>query len=239
MQVQARRQLYETSTNSGIVRFLGPQNPAMMKKVIRSLIMEPDNLFHVTVNPPPSLPIGGGPTLCELYLFEQYKHCVKLFKFFLNTIISMCEDFMFVPERTKEGVIHFHCIIKLVKGRIYTDLKRMMWDIFNISELPDMQKKSAIKSMVHITPIKDESIIDYLFNKDKKDYETIYTHKGVNDTFLFECQALQEVPACAEGKKKLVIDEGTTDDEVNLSEESPSDPQPKQKKRTVIVKKKK
>lgn len=199
-------------SNGGIMRYLGPHNPAELKKVIRVLIMEPDNLFHVVVNPPPILPVMDG-ILGEHFLEEQYDWTIKQLQENTRLLFKMFTDLHIISERTKDGVIHIHCVAKLREGRLDTDIKRTFWQIFNISTLKERDKRNAMKSMVHYEEIRDEGIIAYLFDKDKKDYETIYNKKNAKGEFYYMPYSLFEVPQCAEVAKEPESDEGTDDDD--------------------------
>lgn len=176
---------------NGILRYLGPQNPELMKKVIRSLIMESHELFHITVNPPAMLPTFDTITLSELFLEEQYDFILRKLQENTRLLCQFFTEFMFVPERTREGVIHIHCIAQLRNGRLDTDIKRAFWNIFEINRLKsERDKKNAMKVMVHYEPVENDGIIQYLFNKDKKDYESIYNLKNAKGDKYYQCMTM-------------------------------------------------
>lgn len=174
--------------------------PIRVEKYSRLLIEDLDRLFHITVNPPPDLAITlpdddtDKTILTCRTLQSQWKYVTDLLSDRLNlcSLYTWFDDFVIVPERTKDGLIHFHCIARLNENRIDTDIPRLFWNYFQIEQSfkPSTSSglkrfKEVIKYMVNIEPINSAGIIDYLFHKDKKDYESLM-HIKVNDYYPFK-----------------------------------------------------
>lgn len=177
--------------------------PKLMEKYSRSAIIDLDNLFHITVNMPmahttdiPDDKSGFIP-LCMLDLPQQWHYVKSKLADNLVNIYDWFEgDFILIPEKTKEGIIHFHCIARLSKFKIALDIPRMFWRMFDIgitslnSSVAIKRFKDITKYMVHVEPIRDDGIINYLFHKDKKDYEDIIHIKRSNGSFQFQVMML-------------------------------------------------
>lgn len=182
--------VYKTSPSMQTAVSLVGSLPNRMLKYSKRLIDEPDDLFFITVNPPPSFLTseydieGNQIPLCLLNLVAQWKFCQELLCSVTPALWKWFEDLIIVPEKTLQGVIHFHCI-----GRVKTDdnmlcdLPRLFWRMFDITiknpnNSQELRRFNDItKHMVDYKPIEDDGIIDYLFDKDKKSYETIMNTK--------------------------------------------------------------
>jgi len=173
--------------------------PIKIKKYATLLCRELDGLFFVTVNPPPEMLVdlgdGFGPSaLTCLTLQKQWEWITSKWQgnqaFNLRSLYNWFEDLVIVPERTAAGLIHFHCIARLREGKIDSDISRFFWSLFDVnctSSAPGAIKRfnEITKAMVKVVPIKDDLIVEYLFDKDKKDYETIMDFK-VGKSYPFQ-----------------------------------------------------
>lgn len=172
--------------------------PRIVEKYSKSLIEDSDDLFHITVNMPMSHVTdvmdddGIYNPLCLLDLHQQWSFVIRKFKVSIAAFYQWYSELVIVPEKTKEGIIHFHCIARLKPGRLPSDVSRMFWRMFDItlknpSSSTEVKRfKDITKYMVHVDPITDDGIINYLFHKDKKDYETIMDLKDPSGTFAFK-----------------------------------------------------
>lgn len=182
----------------GILTCFSRENPASLKKVIRSLILDSDSLFHVVVNPPPFMPYDDFSQLEEASLKSQWEWLQAKLENVraLSTLSSMFEDFIVMPERTEKGNIHIHCLCNLNSGKLDTDIPKMFWALLGISlkEYKDRQRKAIVEHMVNVKKVENDGIIDYLFEKDKKDYETIYKMKDAKGEYMFKPFMLSRTP---------------------------------------------
>lgn len=170
--------------------------PDKMKKYAMLLCMDLDRLFFITVNPPPDtivdLQDGFGPSaLTCLTLQQQWKWILDKFRdnqiFNLVSLYKWFTEVVIVPERTAAGLIHFHLIARLRDNKIDSDIPRFFWNLFDIN-LTKSGNAAALKrfiettkAMVNYKVVTDSQIVEYLFNKDKKDYETIMNIKIYDD----------------------------------------------------------
>lgn len=163
------------------------ETPVFMEKYSSILIEELDNLFHIVVNPPEALTVPDVDTneptaLCTLDLKDQWEHVKRLYKnnpFNLVDLYKWFDEVVIIPERTAIGNIHMHYLARLNKARLASDIPKLFWRMFNINCV-NPSNASALKRfknitsyMVNVEPVKDAGIIQYLFHKDKKDYESI------------------------------------------------------------------
>lgn len=180
-----------TGQAGGVIACFSRDDPKLLKKVMRVLIMDSVSLFHVVVNPPLFLPIDDfGFLFEESTLKEQWKwlqNCLEAPRAF-SIIEGMFEDFILMPEKTEKGNLHVHIICSLKPGRIYSDIPKIMWTLLKIQlkDFKSNERKAITEYCVNVSAVKDEGIIDYLFHKDKKDYETIYNLKDANGEFMFK-----------------------------------------------------
>lgn len=186
-----------------IVVSLVHDTPVFSKKYMKLLISDTDRLYFVTVNPSPVTVVDTEytiePTMLTLLpLQEQWDWVLSRWKldFNLRSMYNWFEELIMMPERTAEGVIHFHLIVRLRPDRLSSDIPRWFWDQFDIKcEKPNSQTclnkfKSITKYMVKVEPVEDEGIIDYFFNKDEHKYEQIYDRK-IKDGYPFAPLRLQ------------------------------------------------
>lgn len=179
--------VYEADTNQRDNGYFSPSYPAQCKKVIRQILCVSDNLFHIVINPPASLLVHEDVIYEECTLVEQWEFVRNLLQDSSARFARLAEAMVIVPERTKKGLLHIHVVASLYDTVIDTDLKPIIYDIFNIrlSKLKLSERKALTSYMINISPIKDEGIIDYLFEKDKKDYETLLHFKDNNNNYKF------------------------------------------------------
>lgn len=179
--------VYGADTNQRDNGFFSPSYPANCKKVIRQLLCVDSNLFHIVINPPPFLNVHEDVIYEECTLLEQWEFVKNLLQSSSPRFARLTEAMIIVPERTKKGLLHLHLVVDLKPYVIDTDLKPIIYDIFNIRlpKLKPSERKSVTSFMIHFKPIKDEGIIDYLFNKDTKDYETLLHFKDINNNYKF------------------------------------------------------
>lgn len=142
------------------------------------------SLLFITFNPPANLNIAGwGAQLEEYRMFEQVAWMQKVFDKFAKRIYSEFKQFDYVYEQTEAGVIHVHIIAeKRDPEMLDTDIKKLLWMFFdiNLDDYKDsIKRRNAVsKHSVHVQPITDMAkVLEYLFKKDKKDYETLYNKK--------------------------------------------------------------
>jgi len=173
--------------------------PDEMKKYARSLCTELTNLFHIVINPSPTLLVDCHWTLepvplTMLELKDQWKYVQTLFDpshnpFGLTDLYKYFDECIIVPERTAKGLIHLHLLARLPidpkHERLCSDIPRMFWQLFGLKLEGKGQSaidrfEAQIERMVHVTPVTDSNIVEYLFNKDKKDYEAIMNLKVCN-----------------------------------------------------------
>lgn len=174
--------VYEAGTNQGVAACFSRSYPAISEKVTRGLCIDLDDLFFITINPPPDLKVDEGVILQEITLNEQYEYCVKQLNHHINTFKAIFEDVVCVPEKTEAGLIHFHFVARKRRHIITTDISRFIWTVFNIrlGDLKEHRRKAIVQYMVCIEPVVSEKIVEYLFHKDKKDYETLIYMKKPN-----------------------------------------------------------
>jgi len=174
----------------GVLTCFSREHPASLKKVIRSLILDSDSLFHVVVNPPPFMDYDDFSQLEEVSLVTQWEWLQAKLENprALTTLSSMFSDFIVMPEKTEKGNIHIHCICDLKSGKISTDIPKMFWALLGISlkNYKDKQRKAITEHCVNVKKVENDGIIDYLFEKDKKDYETIYKIKNAKGEYMFK-----------------------------------------------------
>lgn len=178
------------SQAGGIIAYLGRDNPKNLKKVMRAQCLEPVNLFFITVNPPPGLIVDEElkTTLEELTLPEQWVYVLKRLDGHTNLLYGWFDDLIIVPEKTKQGLIHIHCVGHLLSHRIDTDIHRIFWSIFGVEmgKLIPKEKKMIREHMVHIEPVRDEGIVDYCFDKEEKNYEKLLHYKDSKGNYRFQ-----------------------------------------------------
>lgn len=174
----------------GMLTCFSREHPASLKKVIRSLILDSDALYHVVVNPPPFMDYDDFSQLEEVALVSQWEWMQARLenRIGLSSLTSMFSDFIVMPERTEKGNIHIHCICDLKPGKLSTDIPKMFWGLLGISlkNYKDKQRKAITEHCVNVKKVENDGIIDYLFNKDRKDYETIYTMKNAKGEHMFK-----------------------------------------------------
>ena len=173
--------------------------PVFMEKYSSTLIADLSGLFHIVVNPPDSLtvpdPATDDPTaLCTLDLKDQWEYIQSLYvtnPFNLVDLYKWFDEVVIVPERTAAGNIHMHYLARLSEARLESDIPKLFWRMFNIncinpSNASALKRfKDIVKYMVNVEPVRDIGIIQYLFHKDKKDYESIM-HIKVCGQFRFK-----------------------------------------------------
>lgn len=181
------------------IRLVG-DSPDKIKKYAMLQCRELDSLFFITVNPPPETPVdlldgfGAGALTC-LTLHQQWKWILDKFRdsqsFNLVTLYKWFTELIIVPERTAAGLIHFHMIARLRDNKVDSDIPRLFWNLFDIN-ITKHGNAAALKrfieitkAMVKVVPITDAGIVEYLFNKDKKDYESIMNIK-IHDQYPFQ-----------------------------------------------------
>lgn len=158
-----------------------------------------DSFLFITFNPPPFLNISNDDSELEEYLmYEQHAWCMKKLNKWAHKFHLYFKSMCVVFEQTQRGVIHMHFIVeKRDPDMIDTDIKKILWLFFdiNLSNCRDKKQRDAISNnCVHIRPIDSmEKCLDYLFNKDKKDYETLYNKKH-NGEYLYSPLILQSIP---------------------------------------------
>lgn len=175
------------------------ETPVFLEKYSSTLIMELDNLFHIVVNPPEALTVPDVATaeptaLCTLDLKDQWAYIKKLYRddpFNLVDLYKWFDEVVMIPERTALGNIHIHYLARLAKARLASDIPKLFWRMFKINCL-NPSNASALKRfknitsyMVNVEQVRDAGIIQYLFHKDKKDYESIM-HLKVCDNYAFK-----------------------------------------------------
>lgn len=188
-------ELFKVRQGFAAISLVGSK-PDEMKKYARLLCSELDNLFHVVINPSPTHLVDCAWTLepvplTMLELKDQWKFVQTLFDpehnpYGLTDLYRYFDECIIVPERTAKGVIHVHLLARLSKSRLCSDIPRMFWQLFGIKLEGKGQSaidrfEAQIERMVHVTPVTDAKIVEYLFNKDKKDYEAIMNLKVCNE----------------------------------------------------------
>lgn len=173
-------------------------SPNFMEKYSSTLIASTDNLFHIVVNPPEAHTVPDPDTqepsaLCTLNLKDQWDYIKNLYTsnpFNLVDLYKWFDEVVIVPERTAAGNIHMHYLARLSKARLESDIPKLFWRMLNIncvnpSNASALKRfKDITKYMVNVEPVRDIGIIQYLFHKDKKDYESIM-HLKVCNQFPF------------------------------------------------------
>lgn len=173
--------------------------PQILEKYARALIRDISGLFHIVVNPPEALTVPDPCTqepsaLCTLDLKDQWAHMKHLYQndpFNLVDLYKWFDEVVIVPERTAMGNIHLHYLARLSSCRLESDIPKLFWRMLNIncvnpSNASALKRfKDITKYMVNVEPVRDAGIIDYLFHKDKKDYESIM-HLKVCNKYLFK-----------------------------------------------------
>ena len=166
-------------------------SPRFMERYATLLIRDLHNLFHIVVNPPDSMTVndlvtGEETALCTMDLKDQWQYIQNQYvqhPFNLIELYKWFDDCIIIPERTAAGNIHMHYLARLSESRLDTDIPKLFWRMFNInitspSNAGALKRfKETTKYMVNVEPVRDGGIIDYLFHKDKKDYESIMNIK--------------------------------------------------------------
>lgn len=160
----------------GITGKFSPSNAEIAEKVISLEIGEADtpNLWFFSVNPPPDGETMEGAIYAQLPMKSQWE-VVKTNLNFHATLLTKYITFCgLVPEVTRDGLIHFHAIVRTKPGVDANDVKRVFWNV----AMADASKKSHRKYCVNIRQVTTVAVIDYLFAKCEHNYETIIFKNG-------------------------------------------------------------
>jgi len=160
----------------------------ILEKVTRSEIENRDcsGMFFFSCNPDPATKVDLQETLlCTLSLSSQWLWLSKRLDFYASLLHTRCSFMMIVPERTKEGNIHFHSIVTLANDYEEFDIRRLFWQVCDAS----VSNAKVRAYCVDIKAITNTGIVDYLFHKDAHDYEVIFNRK-VQGKEPFQCMIL-------------------------------------------------
>lgn len=131
-------------------------------------------MFFYSVNPDPGVKVNEqGSILAERSLYSQWKWLQGQLDFYASILAVRASFMLIVPEQTKDGIIHFHAIVKPHNDFDEHDIKRTFWQIIEA----DVSRPKVRKHAVNIKPINDTGVVDYLFHKDAHDYEVIFNRK--------------------------------------------------------------
>lgn len=173
-------------------RIMGPYfsrtHAAILEKVTRVEIENCDGsgMFFFSCNPDPSTKVDLQETLlCTLSLSSQWLWLSKRLDFYAPLLHTRCSFMMIVPERTKDGNIHFHAIVTLANDFESFDIRRLFWQVCDAN----VSSSKVRKHCVDIKPITDTGVVDYLFHKDAHDYEVIF-NRNIQGKQTFMCMIL-------------------------------------------------
>ena len=167
------------NTPSMTVSF-SPGHASFLEKVTR---VEIDNrnehsMFFYSCNPDPATKINeSGALLAERSLYSQWHWLKEKLTFYASLLSTRAAFMLIMPEVTRDGNIHFHAIVKPHNDFDEHDIKRTFWQVMEC----DITKAKVRKHAVNIKAITDSAVVDYLFNKDAHDYETIFKRKVNNE----------------------------------------------------------
>lgn len=162
--------------------FFSPTDAEISEKVIRAEIDNYDasGMFFYSCNPDPGLLISEhGEILAGKTLLNQWTWLKRQIELYVDILAIRCGFLVIVPERTAEGNIHFHAIVRPHNDYDEFDIRQTFWNIIHA----DIKKAKVRKHAVNIKPITDSGVVDYLFHKDAHDYEVIFNRviKGVKE----------------------------------------------------------
>lgn len=168
------------ATGSG--GLFSPTDAEISEKVIRVEIDNYDasGLFFFSCNPDPGMKIDEyGNILAGKTLLNQWIFIRKQLELYVDVLHTRCGFLVIVPERTAEGNIHFHAVVRPHNDYDEFDIRQTFWNVIDA----DIRKAKVRKHAVNIKRINDSGVVDYLFHKDAHDYEVIFNRiiKGVKE----------------------------------------------------------